>query len=540
MKIIALSSLEKVFSDEAPAARSLTAFSMLKNERSSFQAAFCPETSGNATVSLGGSLAERARAYIVRDVPVGLACNADSDDFYLRKTAGNYPDVLEEINGKISVCGEKNYSVWVELSPDGFVGEGEITVTVETESEKATVCVSVEVLDALLPENDGVCTMWYHADCLCNYYGIKPFEEEFWRINENFMRTAALHGINCILTPLFTPPLDTKVGGERLTVQLVKVQRRGGKYSFNFRNLKRWVDTAQKCGIKYFEMSHLFTQWGAKHAPKIVALDRKHREKKIFGWSTRTSSREYDDFLRQFGAALVKFIDKNGLREYCLFHVSDEPSLSHLKTYKRRSELIYEIFPDFTVIDALSNLKFYETGAVRQPIPCENDAEKFYGKVPEMWTYYCCGQDRGYMPNRFIAMPSQRNRILGLIMYKFEVKGFLQWGYNFYNTQYSLKSIDPYEVTDAGGAFPSGDAFAVYPDKDGAAVPSLRLKVFYDALQDLAALRLLESKIGREKALELVESGLDEPLTFGKYPHDAEKLLEIRERINRKIKELCK
>lgn len=537
MKIIALSSLEKVFSDKALPESSFGSFSVLKNERASFQAAFCPEYDGEAEITLTGSLASRARAYAVREVPVGLACERDADDFYLARTAGNYPDLLEEINGKISVCGGKTYSVWVELSPDGFVGDGEITVTVATSSERAEATVAVEIIDALLPEYDGVCTMWYHADCLCNYYGVEPFDDEFWRINENFMRTAALHGINCILTPLFTPPLDTAVGGERKTVQLVKVYRRGGKYRFDFRDLKKWVELAEKCGIKYFEMSHFFTQWGAKHAPKIVAYDRKHREKKIFGWFTRTSSRDYDDFLRQFGAALVKFIDKNGLRERTLFHVSDEPSSAHLKTYKRRARLIYEVFPGFTVIDALSNLKFYETGAVKQPIPCENDAEKFYGVVPELWTYYCCGQGKEYVPNRFIAMPSQRNRVLGLIMYKFEVKGFLQWGYNFYNTQYSLKSIDPYKVTDAGGAFPSGDAFAVYPKGDGTAAESLRLKVFYDAFQDLAALKLLESKIGREKTLALVEKGLAEPLSFKKYPHEARWLLETRERINRCIKE---
>ena len=134
-------------------------------------------------------------------------------------------------------------------------------------------------------------------------------------------------------------------------------------------------------------------------------------------------------------------------------------------------------------------------------------------------------------------MPSLRNRVLGVIMYKFNIKGFLQWGYNFYNTQYSIESIDPYKVTDAGGAFPSGDSFAVYPAPDGKAVPSLRIKVFYDAFQDLAALRLLENKIGREGVLELIEKDLQKPLTFREYPHDEKWLLDLRERINSLIKE---
>lgn len=538
MKIIALSSLEKVFHDEAPSAPEYKSFSMLKNERSSFQAAFCPEGGGRVTVTLGGDLAAAAKAYIVREVPVGLPCFENADDLYLRKAPGDYPDVLESVGGEFKAEGGNWYSVWVELSPNGgYIGSSELTVGIRCGEESGEARVTVEVIDTELPEQSIICTEWYHSDCICNYYGIEPFSDEYWRINENFMRTAAIHGMNCILTPLFTPPLDTKVGGERRTVQLVKVRRAGGKYYFDFTNLKKWIDLAQRCGIRYFEMSHFFTQWGAKHAPKIVAIDRKGREKKIFGWSTRTSSKAYDDFLRQFGSALVRFIDDNGIRERCFFHISDEPSLAHLKIYKQRAKLISEIFPGFTVIDALSNLEFYETGAVKQPIPCENEADEFFGKVPELWTYYCCGQGSEYMPNRFMSMPSLRNRVLGIIMYKYDVKGFLQWGYNFYNTQYSIKNIDPYKVTDAGGAFPSGDSFVVYPGKGGEAVPSLRLKVFYDAFQDAAALRLLESKLGREKVLEFIDKDLFKPLTFREYPHENDWLLETREKINQMIKE---
>ena len=507
MKIIALSSLEKVFHDEAPSAPEYKSFSMLKNERSSFQAAFCPEGGGKVTVTLDGDLAAAAKAYIVREVPVGLPCFENADDLYLRKAPGDYPDVLENADGEFKAEGGNWYSVWVEVSPNGgYIGSSELTVGIRCGEESGEARVTVEVVDAELPEQSIICTEWYHSDCICNYYGIEPFSDEYWRINENFMRTAAIHGMNCILTPHFT-------------------------------NLKKWIDLAQRCGIRYFEMSHFFTQWGAKHAPKIVAIDRKGREKKIFGWSTRTSSKAYDDFLRQFGSALVRFIDDNGIRERCFFHISDEPSLAHLKIYKQRAKLISEIFPGFTVIDALSNLEFYETGAVKQPIPCENEADEFFGKVPELWTYYCCGQGSEYMPNRFMSMPSLRNRVLGIIMYKYDVKGFLQWGYNFYNTQYSIKNIDPYKVTDAGGAFPSGDSFVVYPGKGGEAVPSLRLKVFYDAFQDAAALRLLESKLGREKVLEFIDKDLFKPLTFREYPHENDWLLETREKINQMIKE---
>lgn len=539
MDALIISSLEKVFSDKKPNAPEIQGFSMLENERASFQIAFCCGADSAVSVELCGNLSPFTKVYSVKDVPVGLACYDDADDFYLRKASGDYPDCLVPLNGEIKVKKGVWNSLWIEIMPESKpAGKSEITVKLKENGETAAQKeISVEVIDAELPKQELVYTGWYHSDCICNCYGIEPFSEEYWRINKNFIKTAAEHGMNCILTPLFTPPLDTKVGGERKTVQLVKVRNHGGKYYFDFRNLRKWISMCRECGIEYFEMSHLFTQWGAKHAPKIVAIDSKGREKKLFGWSTRTSSKKYDEFLRQFAAALIKVIDSEGIREKCFFHVSDEPSLHHLDIYRRRAKLIEEIFPDFKVIDALSDFAFYEKGAVKNPIPAEDHIAPFVGNVPELWTYYCCGQGKDYVPNRFMSMPSLRNRVLGIIMYKYDIKGFLQWGYNFYNTQYSIKAIDPYKVTDAGGAFPSGDAFVVYPAENGEALESLRLKVLNDGFEDLRALRLLESKIGREKVLEFIDKDLFKPLTFMEYPHENDWLLEMREKINQKIKE---
>jgi len=137
--------------------------------------------------------------------------------------------------------------------------------------------------------------------------------------------------------------------------------------------------------------------------------------------------------------------------------------------------------------------------------------------------------------NRFFAMPSERNRLLGLQLYKYGVKGFLQWGHNFWYSQFSRREIDPFKESDAGKAFPSGDAYVVYPGENGAPLNSLRLKVFYDALQDMRALQLLESLCGREKTLALLEKGLDVPLTFKFRPPEEEWLLQKRAEINEAI-----
>ena len=53
----------------------------------------------------------------------------------------------------------------------------------------------------------------------------------------------------------------------------------------------------------------------------------------------------------------------------------------------------------------------------------------------------------------------------------------------------------------------------------------------------MTALQLLESKIGYDKTLAIVEQGLDKPLTFSDYPHDPRWLESVRERVNKAIAE---
>jgi hypothetical protein len=285
--------------------------------------------------------------------------------------------------------------------------------------------------------------------------------------------------------------------------------------------------------VKYFEMSHLFTQWGAAHCPKITAREG-GRRRRIFGWKDSASGAKYGNFLDQFLPALVRFIDGRGLRRRCYFHVSDEPGAAHLDTFARAAAIVHRHLDGFPFIDALSNIEFYDRGLVRHPIPAINHIEPFVERgVKNLWTYYCVSQWEN-VSNRFFCMPSARNRILGTQLFRYDLAGFLQWGFNFWYSQYSIGPVDPFKVTDAGHAFPSGDPFLVYPGERGP-LDSIRGEVFREALQDQRALQLLEKLQGREKTVALIERRLDHPITMKRYPREDAWLLQMRDRCNRRI-----
>ncbi|CAM3393545.1 MULTISPECIES: DUF4091 domain-containing protein [Paenibacillus] len=538
-----LSSLSKVFADEELAAAPYDAGSAFLNETFSFQVAYrSSQLMKNIRVVVESELSEYISIRSVGLVPSDLPTYHDHDEFILRSTPGLYPDPLFPLAADAAVTGRPSQwrSLWVTVEPDSGRAGGtyDIGLRFETDSgEKlAEETFRLELIPAVLPAQTLIHTEWFHTDCLATYYGVDVFSERHWQLIEQYIRTAAEHGMNMMLTPLFTPPLDTEVGGERPTVQLVDVEVLGdGSYRFGFDKLDRWTDLCDRCGIQYLEFSHFFTQWGAKHAPKIVA-NVNGESQKLFGWETDASGEEYQAFLRQFIPALVDWIEDHGRDDRCYFHVSDEPHASHIEAYGQASRLMNELLPDYPIIDALSDFSFYEEGLVKRPIPASNHIEPFLeAGVEGLWTYYCCSQYKE-VSNRFFNLPSARNRILGMQLYKYNIEGFLHWGYNFWYSQYSRRAIDPYRVTDADSGFPSGDAFLVYPGEDGP-VESIRLKVFHEALQDLRALQLLEQQIGREAVLEALEEGLGEPITFKTYPRDEKWLLSKRQWINDKIKE---
>lgn len=538
LQLFCVSSLEKIFPDTdfTPSVR-LKEDTMLLGERYSFQIAYCLEKPAPITdisVFLSGSLAEHVILRRTDVVPSMLPNFPEGDDFVLRNTPGLYPDPLQPFDRHLRLLPGQWHSLWVTIPADCALAAGvydlTVTFTENTSQECKSCCFAIDRRNLALPPQTLLCTQWFHTDCIADWYQVPVFSERYWKLVERYMACAVSYGVNMLLTPLFTPPLDTAIGGERTCVQLIDViLAKDGSYRFGFERLERWISLCDKCGVRYLEFSHLFTQWGAAHAPKIMAAKASCPSEQfpIFGWDTDSTGDAYRTFLDLFLPALMEFIRKHRLEKRCYFHISDEPHKEHLPTYLAAKQMVQKHIGDLPIMDALSDYEYYEQGVVNLPICCNDHIEPFLEhQVPHLWTYYCSGQN-SRVSNRFFCMPSLRNRILGVQLYRFQIQGFLQWGFNFWNSAFSLRHIDPYCVTDADCAFPSGDAFLVYPGEEGP-VGSIRGEVFMDALQDMRLLQLLETHCGRETVLALLDASTAEPLTFTTYPREDSWLFDLR------------
>lgn len=533
-----VSSLEKVFPDEplyAPVLRSLSA---LRGETVSLQIALRHEAELSQWVGVaahGPFPGLRVRGVEVvpcRFVSMGF------DEHYLRTQPGLFPDALLplEPGDRYLLRPRQWQTLWVTIPvpADAAPGVHAFRFEIEGDSGRAGGEFSLEVVDAVLPEQQLIRSEWFHADCLFTQYRVPCWSEEHWVLLERYFSNAAAHGINMLLTPLWTPPLDTRVGGERPTTQLLEIRKEGGAYLFDFSRLERWLRLGVACGFRYFDFAHVFTQWGARATPKIMVREG-DCEKQHFGWHVASDDPEYARFLTQLIPPLLEVVRRHGLEDRVFFHISDEPTLEHLETYRAATALLRPLIGTIPILDALSNVDFYDKGVLDVPAAANDHLEPFHQrKIPRLFTYFCVAQ-WNRVPNRFFAMPSARNRIMGVLLYLYDLTGFLHWGYNFWFTQHSLKlDIDPFFTPDAGGCFPGGDPFAVYPGPNGP-IDSIRHEVFAEALQDLRALRLLEEKIGRDAVAALIHEGATAPFTMTDYPRDAAWLLDFRQRVNERL-----
>ena len=545
MTIKLVSSLEKVFLDEAPNVTNETCFNVVNlGDVFSFQAVIYLDLKtprknfADYEVVVESEIENIIKVRQVGHVPSRMPLYHKTDGDFLRDSVGLYPDPLEE-KEYVRLFSKSWNSIWIDVSPTLDTKPGDFNITIKIKDHEGNVQgeakTSVKILGISIPKAHFVHTEWFHTDCLAQYYNVPVFSDEYWRIVKNFMDTAVKMGQNMILTPVFTPPLDTAIGGERLTVQLVDVKQTPEGYVFCFDKLVRWIDLAREAGFEYFEISHLFTQWGAAHAPKIMVTNCEGVLIKKFGWETDAAGDEYVGFLKAFIPKLLEVLQSKQADDKAYFHISDEPSLKNIDQYKKIHSIIKPLLKNQKMFDALSDAAFYKEGLVEIPVVATDHYEDFQDfDIKERWVYYCSGQ-ADEVSNRFFGYPEYRNRIIGVQLYLYEITGFLQWGLNFYNTRLSTKAIDPFAVTDAGMAFPSGDSFILYPGEKGAAWDSIRSMVFSAALSDFHALKHLESLAGREFVVNLICEGLSEKITFKKYPQTAEYLLKLKARVLHEI-----
>ena len=390
----------------------------------------------------------------------------------------------------------ENQSFWITVKVPAAITPGmrmlAIHLNSETGKEKkhtllGTMSAHVDVRPFVIkPRHDFPVTHWWSADGIYDYYKTEPFSETWWKETKLYLADMTAHGSNVIAVPMF----QTRREVVARPAQLLKVTEVSpGKYSFDFSDVRRFIDMSKSVGMQYFEFPHLWLYWGVREP--IHVYQRNGDQYKLL-WPTATppTTGVYRNFLEQFLPELRKFLDEEHLPpDRTFFHVSDEPPGETLDNYKRARALLKELAPWMKVMDALSDIRYGKQHITDMPVVILDSAQSYIDAGIPHWVYYCTGPRGDYL-NRFYDTPLATIRMSGWLFYRLGAKGFLHWGYNYWYKMDTQQLEDTFKEG-AGGAWPGiayGDPFVVYPGPDGP-IDSIRWEVFAESLQDYAMLQ---------------------------------------------------
>lgn len=525
------SSAKRHFPGTAPGRRTSLELKGARNESLSFQVGLRQggDTPEHVRVSVEGppgwDLRLRRVGYVpVRHLNTPILSEARDVDG-IEHIPGYVPDPLFE-EDSICLPGGETHAFWVTVVPRARVRSGRYSIQVSVIPESGrqkTFSVEIQLYPVTLQRRrDFSITHWFYADALMDWYKTDGFDRRFWSLLDRYLENYTAHGMDTLYVPVFTPPLD----GVKRPTQLLRVSvKESGRYSFDWRDVKRYVALAKKKGIRKFEWCHLVSQWGAKHAIRVY--ENQGREEKLL-WkpSTGATSKTYRIFLSQFLPQLHQFLKAENLLEHSFFHLSDEPNgEEHLKHYQKARAMLRELAPWMQVMDALTDIRFGREHLTDLPVPSITTALDFQEEGISSWCYYCCNPREDYL-NRLLDTPLPKIAMHGFLFYRWPFEGFLHWGYNYWYRSQTRELIDPFSVQD-GGAWPGwayGDTFQVYPGKEGP-LDSIRWELFAEALQDYALLQTLG--VDREDPLlRPLQSFLDFPKTEAWRLKAREKILE--------------
>ncbi|MBE6695347.1 MAG: DUF4091 domain-containing protein [Ruminococcaceae bacterium] len=435
------------------------------------------------------------------------------DDYYELRPEKIYPDVLEDVDIKrIHSAPNFNQGFFLTITDSDRipVGDSEVKVTFCVNNEKfAETSFTIRKLAVSLPKQKCISGAWMHYDSIAAQHNVRLFGKPFYKVFASYLDAAAYSGQNMILVPIFTPALDTDIGHERRTAQLLEIcEDEDGNFTFDFSAMHEFIEFVKSHGMEYLEMPPLFTQWGALNTPKIMVCGTDGRLRRRFGWETEALSDDYRRFLSALLPALIKELRDIGMEENTFFHISDEPKAKNLEHYKACKAFVMPLLGDkCRTLDACG-VDFAGNSPREYAVAVVYRLHEFIDAgIRPLCTYFCCSPTGKYFPNRFLAMPLPRLLSLGVSLWRHDIDLFLHWGFNFFNSFNSRRETSPYNNTTCDMTYCAGDGFIVYPDNGRKACNrSIRLVATREMFRVAKMLYLLEEKIGREAVTAFLET----------------------------------
>jgi hypothetical protein len=394
----------------------------------------------------------------------------------IRSAPCEIPDPLLEVE-RLDVPAGRTQPIWltVYVPADAPPGRYEGEFFVNSTEVSRSISVVLEVYPFILPDDRHLwVTNWFNLGRIAAVHNVAPWSDDFWSLLERYAQNMAAHRQNVVLTP---------------TSLIHVVRDHDGKLSLDYTDFDRWVRLFEAAGVcGRIEIGHVahFGE-GGWQSKDIILRNITARDRETGKAVTLPPEEGLAPLLRD----LERHLAEQGWLDKAMIHVADEPSLHNIESWKRASQFVHEAAPRLRRVDAIETRDF--SGYLEVWVPKLNYLSGWLegfraARRPgdELW-FYTCLHPQGYYPNRLLDYPLAGTRILHWINWRYQLDGYLHWGWNFWTDK-------PFE--NPGDRLPPGDSFIVYPGKNGP-LDSIRWEMMREGIQDYEEFRLLTEKTGQ-------------------------------------------
>ncbi|MFA0741525.1 MAG: hypothetical protein DFNUSKGM_001636 [Candidatus Fervidibacter sacchari] len=420
--------------------------------------------------------------------------------------AGSYPDPLLPIRTfdvQRGRCQSVWLTVWVPRNSLAGVYEGAIVVEPKN-AAKLTVPIRLRVYDVTLPVQSHLKTcvlIWdYKAR---QVYGDAWTPERSRRFYELCLRYR------------FTPPPP-------LPWDKVFVKQPDGTWVAKWDEFDREVEAWMSKGATAFSIGGIL-RWGTKPPPE----------------------NEREDVAAKL-KLLGEHLKRKGWSERFYFYVFDEPSTAEFANIEALCRFVHQHAPNLNI---LLTAGYGATGPFRSHAPTPEGAayRALAGSIniwvphidcfdepflrerkklgDQVWMYVCISTVGKTYPDIWrIDWTGVSHRAIGWWLWRYGCEGFLYWCVNYWTDDKGK----PFDLFANPVAYPggNGDGFLFYPDPQrGDPIPSVRVEIFRDAIEDYDLLTMLHRTVTSLKADKKFAQKLAKPLSEVEQLLDASNLI---------------
>lgn len=404
----------------------------------------------------------------------------------LISNSGFYPDpILDNKEIKLQAGSSQAFYMNIPISADTKAGMYSVKVVVQAKGTRIQKEFFIQVYDVQLEKQALWITNWYslapeRLALLNKGENVEPFGPLYWRLIEVLANKMAAYGQNVALIS----PLDLAI-----------YKKKGSQLSIDFSRFDRTVEIFRKAGVLgRIEGGHIGQRASNWSSSFIVRVPEPTTNSTEFQHLSIEDPKARDFYAQFFKALLTHLEEKSWLNMYYQ-HIADEPISDNKESYIAIASYVKSIAPQLKIMEACHSKDLAETIDLWVPqLDFLNKDFTFYEdrkkKNDEVW-FYTCLSPRGNYANRFIDLPLIKTRLIHWINYKYQIDGYLHWGFNYWNEE-------PFEETtginsEGGNILPTGDSWIVYPGYQKL-YSSIRLEAMRDGINDYTLLHMLAKK----------------------------------------------